>query len=268
MLRWVVLPKTFGAHCVPSLYAWLNHHRTSVRGFCANYLQTSGSLNVALALFAKPGSCLTAITLETTCAPTLYLLSVMTSITTCDLLAPSEQPLDLTPLQALPSLGSLLLESGAFSNIHVLAHLTDLMLMNASASAHKDCSFASELRSLALDNATVQGFHRNGLVACRELQVLACYGSAVETIGAAEILNTCVMSSHFPASFSLLTSLSEVKIGLSKLTNFVSLTLNSCAENMAILATIDVNWLCMPKLKVLTLLRCHLVGQHIWSCEA
>lgn len=137
----------------------------------------------------------------------------MTSIT-CDLLAPLVQPLDLTPLQALPSLGSLLLESGAFSNIHVLAHLTELVISNAAASAHEDCSFASGLRILASDNATIHGFHSQGLVACRELQLLACYGSAVETSGVAESLNTFIMSAHFPASFSLLISLSEVQIEL------------------------------------------------------
>lgn len=51
----------------------------------------------------------------------------------------------------------------------------------------------------------------------------------------------------------------QITNDLSKLTNLVSLTLNSSAEHLAILAVIVVNWLCMPKPKVLTLLRCHLV---------
>ena len=198
----MVLPKTFSAHCVPSLYAWLNHHRTTVQGFYAKSSQTGGSLDVALALFAHPGSCLTAITLKNICMPTLYLLTVMTSITTCDLIAPSQQPLDLTPLAALSLLQSLLLQSGMFINIQALAHRTELMLMNASASAHMDCSFASGLRTLALDNASIRGTHRDGLVACRELQILSCHGSAVETSGV-ELLSTHLKSARFPASFSL-----------------------------------------------------------------
>ena len=67
----VMLPKAFGAHCVPSLCAWFNHHRYSVQILLRELLADKRELDVALALFAKPGSCLTAITLGATCAPAL-----------------------------------------------------------------------------------------------------------------------------------------------------------------------------------------------------
>jgi len=50
----------------------------------------------------------------------------------------------------------------------------------------------------------------------------------------------------------------HVTNNLSKLTDLVTLILGSCEREQRVLATIDVNWLCMPKLKILILLRCRL----------
>lgn len=104
---------------------------------------------------AQAAKCLVALShansilryMDINCSPTTRMATTMnrlgssTAVTTCCLKSDRQEgmyPVDLAPLQALHKLTSLRLEKGAFMNINVALHLTDLSLH-----AHKSAETTS-----------------------------------------------------------------------------------------------------------------------------
>lgn len=127
--QWMILPETFAASSLPSVLKWLHHFGSDVQGVSC---KSTAAAEAVLTPLTWPGSHIHTIHVHSASPSMLHVLSVMTSLTTCDLLNDFGDPCDLTPMQILPNLNSLCLQDGVFLNIHELAHLTELRLSNVN----------------------------------------------------------------------------------------------------------------------------------------
>ncbi len=143
-----------------------------------------------------------------------HVLSVMTSITTCDLLNDFSCPCDLTPMQALPNLNSLYLHNGVFLNIHTLAHLTELRLFEVIVQTFAAWACCSTFKKADWHKSCVDGLHHQGLVACSNLQIVSICNSLVTAIDRHERIDMGTSSPCVPKSLSRLTNLQYFELGI------------------------------------------------------
>ena len=142
----------------------------------------------------------------------LCILPSFHCLSTCTLLAQHQGDIiDLSPLQALPSLHVLaLLGPGTFTHLHILPHLRCLHLLDVIIESFQKSPFQSlqTIRQLVLLGADLDGLADRGLHACEALQVLRCddcYVAAVDEADAFSIRQT--VTSAAMTSLSQLTEL-------------------------------------------------------------
>ena len=97
-----------------------------------------------------------------------------TALTHCNLQVLGRSVIQLEPI---PHLKELVLGSGSFQNLHVIPHLTKLVLDFARAFSAEPCHFISGLAELHMDPSICQVYHPQGLSACGQLRLLHSHGS-------------------------------------------------------------------------------------------
>lgn len=144
----------------------------------------------------------------------ISLLGWCCRITTIELQATlgKSQELDLQPLQRLPHLASLELESGKFSNMNTLSCLTSLSAADCQLEYYADCASVTSLVQLVLRSSQLKSFHTSGLAACSKLQHLDLCEVHIDAVHDAEAM--AFFGTHFraPRSLSALTALTSLLI--------------------------------------------------------
>ena len=171
----VVLPTDLGSQALPGLVLWLRRTAASVQHFAAYY--GTPCLEVALGglLTARPA--FNTVHLKYAAASAIDLLS-STSLTCCELAAPANE-LNLDATGALLNLNKLKLSKGDFPAAQLPHHLIRLSLDQPSLYVWNDCICVTSLTRLKLVGSSVSGLNVNGLLACSQLQKLACCNSKV-----------------------------------------------------------------------------------------
>jgi len=211
--RWMVLPETFAASSLPSVRKWLHLFGSAVQGVSC---KSTGAAEDVLTPLSWPGSHVHTIHIYSASPSMLHVLSVMTSLTTCDLLNDFSCPCDLTPMQALPNLNSLYLQDCTFLNIHTLAHLTELRLSRVHVQTSAAWACCTSLKQAHWHESYVEGLHPQGLVTCSNLQNVSMFSSAVTAIDRSEKLDLATLSPCIPKSISRLTNLYHLQIGINR----------------------------------------------------
>jgi len=211
--QWMILPETFAASSLPSVLKWLHHFGSAVQGVSC---KSTAAAEAVLTPLTWPGSRIHTIHILSASPSMLHVLSVMTSLTTCDLLNEFGRPCDLTPMQALPNLNSLYLQDGTFLNIHTLAHLTELRLSEVEMQTDAAWACCTSLKQAHWHKSFVQGLHPEGLVACSNLQNVSMVNVVVTAIDLPYSERLCLArkSPRIPKSISRLTDLTHLQLGM------------------------------------------------------
>ena len=191
---------------VPNLLHWAERQHTSVQLFACN--AGFPALEATLAALACTESQLHfayAPKVSRAAIDTLQCFSALHSVE----IGPGVGllTLDLQPLAALPSLGKLVLARGAFKDVGVLSHLTNLQLSDAIVTSSAPCIFASKLWKLSVQfsHLYLQG---EGLIACQNLRDLMLRQCQVGGDRFEDSFNLMVdVVAHIPAGMSALTQL-------------------------------------------------------------
>ncbi len=210
----MVLPETFAASSLPSALKWLHHFGSAVQGASC---KSTAAAEAVLTPLSWPGSHIHTIHIYSASPSMLHVLSVMSSLTTCDLkLNDYNCPCDLSPMQALPNLSSLYLQDGVFRNIHTLAHLTELRLSRVHVQASAAWACCTSLKQAHWHGSYVEGLHPQGMVACSNLQDVSIVQSTVIAINHSEILDLASLSPYIPKNISRLTNLHRLQLGINR----------------------------------------------------
>ena len=175
----LILGKGNAGRMLPSVLVYLQQHFRSVlafRGLCGGSTQ-----DMILAALACPSPQLCDVTLVGISQAALCTLSAHTSLRRCDISRPAEGSLDLQPLQTLPCLEDLSLQSGTFSDVCITPKLKYLFVDSAEVSFDQDSGLA-ELQGLQVHHSRLHEIHTVGLAACRGLTTLCvsnCWISAL-----------------------------------------------------------------------------------------
>ena len=166
----------FASSSLPSLIKWVQRHKTTLTVFEAH----CGSLvDAILGALISPASCLRLVDLTVDKnSYSLDLLPCFGCLEMCAISAATSGQVDLSPLQALPKLHHLVLVGGEFI-VKKLSHVEALHCHNVVVSCAEDWT-VTQLHSLELVDSTLQGLHRQGLVACTALKSLVWKSSSWE----------------------------------------------------------------------------------------
>lgn len=158
---------------------WLQLHAAhlqSITALCTN----DDTIEAVLALLAKHQSRLTSASFVVNSSRQLATLGCLRYLTACTLQLKAlnnYQPapwLDLTPLQALPSLRSLVLKNGSFFSLNAVAHLSSLSIVQCQI---RMGSFVTPLEKLFISDSRIDGFGSRDLSACQSLEHLTLINS-------------------------------------------------------------------------------------------
>ena len=166
---------------VPSILLWIQRWRSSISSFQA----FSGEQHHELVLGALAclSSSLDSVFLTNTPAAAVCTLPVFQSLKRCDF--DDHDQLNLSALQALPSLEELYLSAGDYSSVPSAGQLTMLWVLEAdvqfSRASMEDISF----KHLVMNVCEIGGLHDSGLIACKALMDLdisaAAFAAALES---------------------------------------------------------------------------------------
>ena len=201
-------PSSAASTFVPSILLWIQ--RCSVCTFNA----FSGEQHHELVLGALAGSSsLKSVFLANTPAAAVCTLPVFKSLTRCDF--DNHEQLDLSPLQALPSLEELYVSAGEYSNVPSAGRLATLWvkeaIVNLNPASMEEISFSC----LRLYTCRLSGLHGSGLIACKALarleiddaEITAAHGYNFLQVGEDVVASV-------PAKMSELTCLTKLNMVL------------------------------------------------------
>ena len=209
----LILGEGNAGRMLPSVLVYLQQHFLSVlafRGLCGGSTQ-----DMILAALACPSPQLCVVTLVGISEAALCTLSAHTSLLRCDISRPAEGPLDLQPLQTLPCLEDLSLQSGTFNDVCITPKLKYLFVDSAEVLFDQDSGLPSELQGLQVHHSRLHDIHTVGLAACRGLTTLCLSNCWISASNAEDDLSIereapqCI-----PAQMSILTQLSHLCIQL------------------------------------------------------
>jgi len=123
-------------HLIPSVLLWLRHRSSSVHNFTA--FCGGSTQEMVIAALSCPSPQLADTYLTGASKAAILGISAYTSLTHCNLARPAEGVLDLQPLQGLPCLQDLPLETGTFANVPVTAQLTFLYVAESQVTCAQD----------------------------------------------------------------------------------------------------------------------------------
>lgn len=202
--RHILLRPDYPSSCLPSLLGQLHRCRRST--LTMDLLCTD--TDVVSRVLQQPLQ-LKAATLKVVSQATVALLSGLSSLQRCELIS-LQTDTCLEPMSNLPALKSLKLSGGIFTDLQSFAHLTNLEVLQASASGVVKCQFSSKLRRLVVKNGLL--YNIKGLSGCRKLQALTIRGhSCVTSQSASETLSSlsyCLI----PQSLSKLSALTKLAL--------------------------------------------------------
>ena len=147
----------------------------------------------------------------------LQTLPTFRHLKTCRLSATSSSPVNLTPLQNLTCLETLVLQLGKFNHFPVLLSLCSIEVVEAAVEASQNCIFTSLLTSLCLQDSYILELHADGLLACVSLQHLSCQNSNIHSVAdEASLLTANTANSNIPSCLSALSCLTSLSVTLGK----------------------------------------------------
>ncbi len=211
LCRGLALPMCPSDQSLQSLESWLRDHSSYVRNLAA-YCGSPG-LDVALEALAGPPPKLASVFLCDCSISALNKLAVFTSLTSCELVEPQGNMLDLAPLQPLANLQKLILIEGMFIPTQLPPHLTNLTLSHASTRAAEQCSCVTSLKKLRLFESQLIGLHPDGIVACSAVELLTCAQGQIYA-GMGHLSLACTQDSPFnvPFGLSMLNNLKDLSL--------------------------------------------------------
>ncbi len=182
-----------------------------------------------------PDSTLSAIHFKAAYQAEICTLARFTSLTSCTLKSSYKFQsgiLDLQPLQGLPHLTHVSLETGDFS---AASHLTRLELRYAQVTNGVYCNFASSLVDLYINDSDLGELYARGLLACTALQRLEIWDCcSINAADQADSFQCCsdandAEDDHWPADMSSLACLTDLRMTLRR---------GSCRVNLTGVATL------------------------------
>ena len=210
----VILPVAFDDQSLPSLLLWLQQHGKAVRTLVACVLDPHSSKAIQALLIDAPGLSRAQILC---CSPTtVRLLSMLSSLTTCELNAPVEDKcLNIDALQSLDNLQVLALMDGDFCAAQLPCHLTSLRMEHAVVKVSHSCACTPSLQKLSLLKSQLSKFHEQGVFACLSLETLCCCPGSIDAEQAPQML--MMHRERFPAfpsatDFAALSRLNTLKL--------------------------------------------------------
>ena len=208
--RHILLRPNLPSSCLPSLLGHLRRCGRStltMDSFCTDADVLSCVLQQRLQLVA--------LSLDVVSQATVALLSGLYSLQCCELTSP-EMAVSLEPMSGLPALQSLKLSGGEFTGLQSFAHLTNLEVLRAKASASgiDKCHFSSKLQKLVVNNSILHGLDAEGLSGCRNLQVLTIHGHSCITSETALDTLSLLSYCHIPHRLSKLSALTELALDI------------------------------------------------------
>ena len=158
-------PSSATAAFVPSILLWIQRWRSSICSFQA----FSGKQYHELVLGALACLCssLDSVFLANTTAEAVCALPVFKSLRRCNF--DDQQHLDLSALQALPSLEELYLSDGNYSSVPSAGKLTSLWVQDANVDFSRASTKDVSLKSLVMYSCKLSGLHDSGLTVCKAL---------------------------------------------------------------------------------------------------
>lgn len=201
----LVIQQNLSQSAFLGLRTWLQRHAAhlqSITSLCADD-HTTESL---LAILAMSHSRLTSASCIVHSTRQLAALGCLRHLTACTLqTSPAIAGLELTPLQCLPSLQSLMLKRGRFANLSAITRLTSLSVFRCHVIMGSR-KFDTPLKKLIISESLVDGFGSNDMSSGQSLQHLT--------------LINCTLRSHQEHSLEISARLGPTIIpaGLSELT--------------------------------------------------
>lgn len=215
LVQRLYLCRDFSVTSLPSLLAWLQQGKSSVRMFsspCEGQLVYAVLAGLAA---SQPSMRMIGCVLD---AFSISLVASFTNLRKCAIWQLDEEHLDLAPLRVLPKLSYLILQ-GHFKHLHHLAALTRLNCIDADVLAVHELT--PTLRHLEIEDSHLQDVHPQGFSACAALTQLV-------------LKNPVVTDNNEDVYLS--DDLSLVSTALLRLTRLHTLHLSSNAEDLPSLA--------------------------------
>lgn len=221
------LPKRMGHRSWESLLVWISGHNAKVQEVYTFTRQgTVAMTSSRLHTFLYPP--------EFLCSSMNCRLSAFTALSRCclDVSAFLWVALDLGVLQGLQHLSCLALEGhGSCKNLHLVQHLTTLVVCQASVAASRNCSFVDRLQCLDVQHGEISGMHSAGLAACQQLRHLRCKYGVIGADADTDTLTTDESATFVPSSISQLIVLESLQVDVAQ------------SASLDAEAVLDLDWL-------------------------
>ncbi|KAL3157218.1 hypothetical protein ABBQ38_001455 [Trebouxia sp. C0009 RCD-2024] len=171
--RILVVQQNLSLPAWSGMKTWLQRHAAhlqSITSLCA----IDETIEEVLALLAMYQSCLTSASVVINSSRQLAALGCLRHLTACTLQSRGHkrypvQWLDVTPLQDLPSLRSLVLKNGCFSWTSPVVDLLSLSIFQCQI---RLCSLAMPLQKLFISESSIDGLGSRELSTCHSLEHL------------------------------------------------------------------------------------------------
>ncbi len=209
--RHILLRPNYPSSCLPSLLGHL--HRCGRSTLTMDLMCTDADV---LSCVLQQRLQLQAVSLNVVSQATVALLSGLYSLQCCELTSP-KMDICLEPTSGLPALKSLKLSGGNFTSLQSFAHLTNLEVSQATASANgiDKCHFSSKLQNLVVNNGLLLSKDVEGLSGCRNLQVLTIHGhSCITSESAEDTFSLLRYPCHVPPRIAKLSALTELALDI------------------------------------------------------
>ncbi len=174
----LILHDHFSHRSLLSLLLWLRREESHVEMFIADCSNPCAEAALAATLTAT--ACLTdgvsGVALRRASPCSISVLSNFSSLTSCVLRGPTDEQLDLAPLQVLSHLQQLQMHHGSFANVGLLAELNHVVVSNSDVQYGQNCLSSSRLQKLELFDSTLKEL---SLADCSSLHELTCWSSNI-----------------------------------------------------------------------------------------
>ncbi len=199
------LRRDFAEEALPGLLQWLQKRGRALKTFVSEC--GSPCTEAALSALTSSASGLSTVIIGEASNYGISILSMFTSLTSCELAGADSDNLNLGALQTLAGLTALQLRDGRFYNLDQLASLTELTLSCGVVTFTRKCRFISSLQTLYMSSSLLSGTRDVGVSDFTALRWLHCDDSAVSATNRQDNLNTSNSGISVPMNLSSLTHL-------------------------------------------------------------
>ena len=228
------------------LRAWLQRHAAhlqSITSLCAD----DHTIESLLAILAMSHSRLTSASCIIHSTRQLAALGCLRHLTACTLqTSPAIVGLELTPLQCLPSLQSLMLKRGRFTNLSAVTRLTSLSIFQCYV-VMGPRNFDMPLKKLFISESVMDGFGSNDMSSRQSLQHLTLINCTLRS----PIQEHHLCISARDGGMSNRTGATIIPAGLSELTGLKVLHVSiACSQAKALTVLWLYNLIHLERLKL------------------